>query len=282
MSEIYDLSDRFVDRFAALDPVSATLEGLAGHDDEMTDFSPGGYEERNEHSRATLRALTAAAAGRRPRSHRRRRAARGAGDRDRALRHRRAPPRAERHRQPRASGSHVLRHDAHGDRVRLGSDRRPHGARARRPRVIPAEPRRGCAPGARGGPSSGRRVHAPGRDVEWSERRGAPVLPDARRPVRRGRARATRCCATRSSSGRPSPPRRTPRSAGSSPTSTRRTRRARRRRRGALRAARPRVQRHASSTSPRRTRGVGTSSTASSTPWARWPSASCPGSRSTP
>src|SRR5256886_17279323 len=61
MSEIYDLSDRFVDRFAALDPVSATLEGLAGHDDEMTDFSPRGYEERDEHSRSTLRALTAAA-----------------------------------------------------------------------------------------------------------------------------------------------------------------------------------------------------------------------------
>jgi uncharacterized protein (DUF885 family) len=61
MSKIYDLSDRFVDRFAALDPVSATLEGLAGHDDEMTDFSPNGYEERNEDNRATLRALTAAA-----------------------------------------------------------------------------------------------------------------------------------------------------------------------------------------------------------------------------
>jgi uncharacterized protein (DUF885 family) len=61
MSEIYDLSDRFVDRFAALDPVSATLEGLAGHDHEMTDFSPDGYAERNEHSRATLRGLTAAA-----------------------------------------------------------------------------------------------------------------------------------------------------------------------------------------------------------------------------
>src|SRR5262245_8854448 len=57
MSEIYDLSDRYVDRFAALDPVSATLEGLAGHDDEMTDFSPDGFEERNEHDRATLRAL---------------------------------------------------------------------------------------------------------------------------------------------------------------------------------------------------------------------------------
>ena len=60
MSEIYDLSDRYVGRFAALDPVAATLEGLAGHDDEMTDFSPDGFEERDEHDRATLRALTAA------------------------------------------------------------------------------------------------------------------------------------------------------------------------------------------------------------------------------
>src|SRR5215207_174867 len=41
--------------------VSATLEGLAGHDHEMTDFSPDGFEERNEHDRATLRTLTSAA-----------------------------------------------------------------------------------------------------------------------------------------------------------------------------------------------------------------------------
>jgi uncharacterized protein (DUF885 family) len=61
VSEIYDLSDRFVERFAALDPVAATLEGLAGHDDEMTDFSPDGYEERYEHARTTLRALARAA-----------------------------------------------------------------------------------------------------------------------------------------------------------------------------------------------------------------------------
>src|ERR671910_1017516 len=61
MSEIYDLSDGFVDRFAALDPVSATLQGLAGHDHEMTDFSPDGFEARNEHDRATLRTLTSAA-----------------------------------------------------------------------------------------------------------------------------------------------------------------------------------------------------------------------------
>jgi uncharacterized protein (DUF885 family) len=57
VSEIYDLSDRYVERYAALDPVAATLEGLTGHDDEMTDFSPDGYEERNEHDRAALDAL---------------------------------------------------------------------------------------------------------------------------------------------------------------------------------------------------------------------------------
>ncbi|HEY3096846.1 MAG TPA: DUF885 domain-containing protein [Acidimicrobiia bacterium] len=61
MSEIYDLSDRYVERYAALDPVAATLEGLTGHDDEMTDFSPDGYEERNEHDRATLHELGKAA-----------------------------------------------------------------------------------------------------------------------------------------------------------------------------------------------------------------------------
>jgi uncharacterized protein (DUF885 family) len=57
VSEIYDLSDRYVERYAAVDPVAATLEGLTGHDHEMTDFSPDGYEERNEHDRATIRAL---------------------------------------------------------------------------------------------------------------------------------------------------------------------------------------------------------------------------------
>jgi uncharacterized protein (DUF885 family) len=61
VSEIYDLSDRYVERYAALDPVAATLEGLTGHDDEMTDFSPDGYEERNEHDVATLKALERAA-----------------------------------------------------------------------------------------------------------------------------------------------------------------------------------------------------------------------------
>ena len=50
----------YVERFAALDPLAATGEGIAGHDHEMTDFSPDGIDERAEHDRATLRALDAA------------------------------------------------------------------------------------------------------------------------------------------------------------------------------------------------------------------------------
>jgi uncharacterized protein (DUF885 family) len=51
------LADRYVERFAALDPLAATGEGIGGHDHEMTDYSPDGAAERAEHDRATLRAL---------------------------------------------------------------------------------------------------------------------------------------------------------------------------------------------------------------------------------
>jgi hypothetical protein len=37
-SEVYEIADRFVERFAALDPVAATLEGIAGYDDRITDY----------------------------------------------------------------------------------------------------------------------------------------------------------------------------------------------------------------------------------------------------
>ena len=57
-SEVYDISDAFVERFAALDPVSATLEGLTGYDAEMTDYSPDAHEERTEHARAALRRIS--------------------------------------------------------------------------------------------------------------------------------------------------------------------------------------------------------------------------------
>ena len=59
-SEIYRLSDAFVERHAQLDPIAATAEGITGHDGEMTDYSPDAHEERAEHERATLRALAAA------------------------------------------------------------------------------------------------------------------------------------------------------------------------------------------------------------------------------
>src|SRR6185312_789493 len=60
-SGVYDLAERYVERFAALDPRSATGEGISGHDHEMTDFSPDGAAERAELDRATLRALDALA-----------------------------------------------------------------------------------------------------------------------------------------------------------------------------------------------------------------------------
>ena len=54
---IADLADRYVTRAAALDPIAATFEGLPGHDDELTDYSPDGISERLAHDRATLHEL---------------------------------------------------------------------------------------------------------------------------------------------------------------------------------------------------------------------------------
>ena len=52
-SPVADLADRYVERAAALDPVGATFDGLPGHDDELTDYSPDGVAERLEHDRRT-------------------------------------------------------------------------------------------------------------------------------------------------------------------------------------------------------------------------------------
>src|SRR5262245_27013522 len=59
-SDVAAIADAYVERFAALDPLDATGEGITGHDHEMTDYSPDGADERAEHDRATLRALRAA------------------------------------------------------------------------------------------------------------------------------------------------------------------------------------------------------------------------------
>jgi uncharacterized protein (DUF885 family) len=53
-SDIDEISDRFVARYAALDPVLATYLGLPGHDDRLTDYSPEGCAQRAETARAAL------------------------------------------------------------------------------------------------------------------------------------------------------------------------------------------------------------------------------------
>ena len=56
---IDEISDDYVERTAALDPVAATFDGVAGHDSELTDYSPDGEQARAELARAFLRELDA-------------------------------------------------------------------------------------------------------------------------------------------------------------------------------------------------------------------------------
>ena len=56
-SPVYQLSDQYIDQLAATDPGLATALGIAGHDHEMTDYSPRGHEERYEVTRSTLATL---------------------------------------------------------------------------------------------------------------------------------------------------------------------------------------------------------------------------------
>jgi uncharacterized protein (DUF885 family) len=60
VSEVFDIADRYCTEFGALDPCSATYAGIAGHDHEMTDYSPDGASRRIDLVRATLTALAAA------------------------------------------------------------------------------------------------------------------------------------------------------------------------------------------------------------------------------
>ena len=43
--------------YAALDPIAATDAGIAGHEHELTDYSPAGAEARDRLDRETLAAL---------------------------------------------------------------------------------------------------------------------------------------------------------------------------------------------------------------------------------
>ena len=62
MSEIYDISDRYVEKSAALNPHFATIAGIGGHDREMADFSPQGVDRISSLDRETLKELSGASA----------------------------------------------------------------------------------------------------------------------------------------------------------------------------------------------------------------------------
>ncbi|MPZ60746.1 MAG: DUF885 family protein [Propionibacteriales bacterium] len=51
------LADRFVEDYSALAPIDATFAGIAGHDDEMNDYTPDGFAAREELVRRALAAL---------------------------------------------------------------------------------------------------------------------------------------------------------------------------------------------------------------------------------
>src|SRR6185369_472015 len=59
VGHIDDISDRYLDQVAALDPIRATHDGLTGHDDRMTDFSPEGFAALAELDELTLAQLAA-------------------------------------------------------------------------------------------------------------------------------------------------------------------------------------------------------------------------------
>lgn len=54
------VADRYLETNAALDPCAATEAGIAGYDDQITDYSPDGVAARAEAARAALRELDAA------------------------------------------------------------------------------------------------------------------------------------------------------------------------------------------------------------------------------
>jgi uncharacterized protein (DUF885 family) len=54
------IAERYVEEAAALDPMMAAYAGIAGHDGELPDLSPGGYEERVELDRQALADVRAA------------------------------------------------------------------------------------------------------------------------------------------------------------------------------------------------------------------------------
>ncbi|MFC4372874.1 DUF885 domain-containing protein [Nocardia halotolerans] len=56
---VHRLCDRFVEEYAAADPVMASLFGIVGHEDRLTDYSPDGHACRLDTARGFLAAMRA-------------------------------------------------------------------------------------------------------------------------------------------------------------------------------------------------------------------------------
>ncbi|PRX49545.1 uncharacterized protein (DUF885 family) [Prauserella shujinwangii] len=54
---VHRICDRFVEDYAAADPIMATAIGVAGHDDQVTDYSPEGYAARAALAKRALREI---------------------------------------------------------------------------------------------------------------------------------------------------------------------------------------------------------------------------------
>src|SRR5262245_2684282 len=60
MSRIYDIAHKYVDDYAALDPMAATRMGIPGYDHLLSDLSVAGTEAIADHNRKTLAELQSA------------------------------------------------------------------------------------------------------------------------------------------------------------------------------------------------------------------------------
>jgi uncharacterized protein (DUF885 family) len=54
---VHQICDRFVDDYAAANPIAATMWGIAGHDERLTDYSPEGHAARASLAKNALREL---------------------------------------------------------------------------------------------------------------------------------------------------------------------------------------------------------------------------------
>ncbi len=60
---VHQICDRYVDEYAAADPVTATTFGISGYDDQLTDYSPAGHAARAAIAARALAEIEAAEPG---------------------------------------------------------------------------------------------------------------------------------------------------------------------------------------------------------------------------